>query len=81
MLKGGTSPAEGNVWAVNSRCQFGPVCDDDWGGPEARVVCRQLGFKGSRATISKWVFDMYTMIQSWALAVFFYFFNHEKFYF
>ena len=42
-LKGGNSSC-GNVFVVNRDGYFGPVCDDDWGELEARIVCRQLGF-------------------------------------
>ena len=48
---GGTGPWEGNVWAVNSRCELGPVCDDLWDSRAARVVCRQLGFEISAPEI------------------------------
>ena len=27
--------------------QWGTVCDDYWGSPDTRVVCRQLGFSDS----------------------------------
>ena len=40
-LKGGSTSSEGNLWVRNQ-----PVCDDDWGTEDARVVCRQLGFPG-----------------------------------
>jgi len=38
-LVGGSGPHEGNVMIRGQ-----PVCDDDWGGEDALVVCRQLGY-------------------------------------
>ena len=52
-LRGGLIDSEyalGNVFAMNSRHQFGPVCDDSWGSTHARVVCRQLGYDYGLAT-------------------------------
>ena len=40
--------AEGNVYQEGKA-----VCDDDWGGDEARVVCRMLGFSGDEVARAK----------------------------
>ena len=39
----GTSSMQGRVELCNNN-QWGTVCDDLWGAPDAMVVCRQLGY-------------------------------------
>lgn len=40
---GGTSYLEGRLEVCHSG-NWGTVCDDDFGAPEAKVACRRLGY-------------------------------------
>jgi len=44
-LVNGTNPRRGRVM-VNRNGQWGSICDDGFGVPEARVICNQLNYQG-----------------------------------
>ena len=44
-LVGGTAPNQGRVEIYNG--VWGTICHDYWELPEAKVLCRQLGFEGA----------------------------------
>ena len=46
-LVGGDTPNEGRVEICYNN-QFGTICDDNWDGNDAKVICGQLGFSRDR---------------------------------
>ena len=45
-LAGGSSNSEGRI-EISYNDEWGTICDDEWTDYNARVVCRQLGFRAT----------------------------------
>ena len=51
-LTGGDRPGRGTVWVCINGV-WSTVCDNFWNIPDARVVCKQLGYDGQGECSSK----------------------------
>ena len=65
-LVDGNTPDEGRV-EICIGGLWGSICDDNWDIRDAIVVCRQLGYNGSKAITIPFCFVIY-----------FYFFQHQQ---
>ena len=52
-LLGGSNQYDGRV-EVCINDQWGTVCSDFWGGPDASVVCKQLGYSYTGSELAIW---------------------------
>ena len=48
-MKGGNTPNEGFIEIKGSNGTWGGICDNEWGQPDADVVCRMLGHPSAEA--------------------------------